>query len=133
MADDAETGDAHQRRAAVFRVVDPPAKPPERPARQQVADLARERALQLLAEQLLDHLDQAFTQLQRDVAGEAVADNHVGLPAENVPRLDVPDEVQPRALEQLMRLARQLVAFGFFLANRQQPDPRPLDAQPLRA
>ena len=29
-----------------------------------------------------------------------------------------------------MRLARQLVALGLFLADRQQPDARPLDAQP---
>ena len=92
--------DAEQRRAAVLGVVDALAEAPERPARQQVADLARERARQLFAQQLLDHLDQAFAQLQHDVAGEAVADDDVGAAREDVAGLDVADEVERRRLQQ---------------------------------
>ena len=97
VADDAQPGDAHQRRAAVFRIIHAPAEPAKRPPRQQVAHLARKRALQLLAEQLLDHLHQPFAQLERDVAGEAVTHDHVGLTREDVARFDVADKVQPRA------------------------------------
>ena len=124
VTDDAQARDAEQRRAAVLRIVDALAEAPERPPRQQVAHLARERALQLLAEQLLDHLDQALAQLQRDVAGEAVAHDDVGLAREHVAGFDVADERERRRFEQLVRLARQLVALAFFLADREQPDAR---------
>ena len=122
---------AHQRRAAVFRIVHAPAESAERPPRQQIADLARKRALQLLAEQLLDHLDETFAQLQRHVPGKAVADDHVGLAREKMSRAStLPMKCSGERLQQPVRLARQLVALRLFLANRQQPDARPLDAQP---
>ena len=108
----ATPGDAEQRRAAVLGVVHAPAEPPERPPRQQRAHLHRERARQLLAQQVLHHLDEPFADLQRDVAGEAVADDHVGLAAVDIARFDVADERQRRGLQQPMRLARQLVALA---------------------
>ena len=42
----------------------------------------------------------------------------------------LPTKFSVDAFQQLVRLTRQIVALGFFLAGRQQPDPRPLDAQP---
>jgi hypothetical protein len=51
------------------------------------------------------------------------------LPQKNVPGFHAPDERQRRGLQHLVRVARQLVAFAFFLANRQQPDPRRRQAQ----
>ena len=47
----------------------------------------------------------------------------VGRAAVHVPRLEVADERQRRRLQQPVRLARQLVALGLFLADRQQRDP----------
>ena len=79
--------------------------------------------------QRLDHVHQALADLERDVAGEPVTHDHVGHTGIDITRFDVADEVDRRALEQLMRLARQLVALGLFLANRQQPDARPLEPQ----
>ena len=110
VADDRHAGDAEQRRAAVLGVVHAPAEMPERPPRQQRSDAHRERARQLLAQQLLDHFDQPFADLQRDIAGEPVADDDVGVAAVDVARLDVADERERRRLEQPVRLARQLVA-----------------------
>ena len=104
--------DAEQRRAAVFRVVHAPAEAPERAPRQQRSDAHRDRARQLLAQQRLDHLDQALADLQRHVAGEPVADDDVGVAAVDVARLDVADEVERRGLQQPVRLARQLVALA---------------------
>ena len=80
-------------------------------------------ARQLVAQQILDHLDEPFADLQRDVAGEPVADDHVGRSAVDVARLDVADERERRRLQQPVRLARQLVALGFLFADRQQRRP----------
>ena len=44
--------------------------------------------------------------------------------AVDVARLDVPDELERRRLEQPVRLARQLVALGRLLADREQADAR---------
>ena len=79
--------------------------------------------------QRLDHVHQALADLERDVAGEPVAHDHVGHAGIDVARFDVADEVDRRALQQLMRLARQLVALGLLFADRQQPDTRPLESQ----
>jgi hypothetical protein len=50
-----------------------------------------------------------------DVAGEAVADDHVGGAVVDFAPFDVADEADRCALEQAMRLARELVALvGFF-------------------
>ena len=125
MADDGDAGDAEQRRAAVLRVVDAAAEAPERPPRQQRADPHRERARQLLAQQVLDDLDEPFADLQRDVAGEAVADDHVGVAAVDVAPFDVADEVDSgdafssRCASRVSSLPLRL-----FLADRQQPDAR---------
>ena len=124
VTDDAEAVEAEERRAAVLGVVDAPAEAAERLARQQVADARAERRRQLVVQQALDRLDQPFADLQRDVAGEAVADDDVDVAGVDVAPLDVADEVDRRVLEQLVRLARQLVALALFLADRQQPDAR---------
>ena len=78
MTDDAQAGHTHERRAAVFRIIDPPAKSAVCAPRQQVPDLAGERALQLLTEEIIDHFHETFAEFERDVAGKAVAHDHVG-------------------------------------------------------
>ena len=50
-------------------------------------------------------------------------------PAVDVARFDVADERRQRRLQQPVRFARQLVALGRFLADREQTDPRRLDAE----
>ena len=87
-----DAGDAEQRRAAVLGVVDAAPEMPQRAARQQRADPHGDGARQLFAQQTLDHVDEPLADLQRDVAGEAVADDDVGLAAVDVARLDVADE-----------------------------------------
>ncbi len=130
MAHDTEARNTEQRGAAELGVIHSLPKAAERPPRQQVAHLARKRALQLLAEQVFDHLDQPFAQLQRHVAGEPVTDHHVGVARKNAPGFNVPDKRERRGFQELVRVARQLVSLRFFLANRQQPDSRPFDAEP---
>ena len=120
-----DAGDAEQRRAAVLGVVDAPAETPERAPRQQRSDAHRDRARQLLAQQLLDHLDQPLADLQRDVAGEPVADDHVGVAAVDVARLDVADErAAARAFSSRCASRVSSLPLRLFLADRQQPDAR---------
>ena len=80
-------------------------------------------------EQIFDHLDEPLTGLERDVAGEPITDDHIGRSAVHLARLDIAVERQRRRLQQPVRLARQFIALGFFFADRQQRDPRPLDAE----
>ena len=66
--------------------------------------------------------------------GEPVAHDHVGVAAVDVARLDVADKVPALTagvgrLEQLVGLARELVALALFLADRQEPDARRLDPE----
>ena len=72
----------------------------------------------------------ALHQLQRDVAGEPVGDDHVGGPLGDVPALDVADEVDPVSLaEQVVGGDHVGGALARFLADAEQPDPRSLDAE----
>src|SRR5262245_14615374 len=100
VADDREAGDAEQRRAAVLGIVDAAAEPPERPSRQQVADLAGKGPLQLVAKQRFHGLYQSLARLQYHVAGEPVADDDVRRSAVDFTTLDVADEIERRRLEQ---------------------------------
>ena len=87
MPDDAETVQADERRAAVLRAVDALAESAERLPRQQIADARAERRRQLVVQQALDGLDQPLADLQRHVAGEAVADDHVDVAGVDVAAL----------------------------------------------
>ena len=117
MPHDAQSRNAQQRRTAHLGVVHAALKPPERPARQQVPEARRERPLELLAQQRLDHLDEPLADLERNVAGEAVADDDVGQPGEQVARLDVADETRVGSLQAAVGVAGQLVALRRFLAD----------------
>ena len=112
-------GQPEQRRAPDLGVVDPPVKPPERAARQQIPDTGAERPVEFVPQEPLDDLDQPFAHLERDVAGEPVAHDDLGLTTIQIAGLDVPDETQSATTQQLMRLADQLVALGLLLAGRQ--------------
>ncbi len=84
---------------------------------------------QLLVEQPLHRFDQAFADLQGDVAGKTVAHDHIGLTRVHVAAFDVPDKPHRRRLEELVRIARQLVALAFLCPDRQQTDARRLTPQ----
>ena len=106
------------------RVIQPPAKVVERPPRKQRAHLGRHRAGQRLAQHVAHKPAHAFAGLQRHVAHKAVADDHVGLAAEDVAAFNVADEVDRQRLQQRKRLARQVVALGLFFADREQAHAR---------
>ncbi len=75
-------------------------------------------------QQRLDRFDQSFADLERDVAGEPVADDDVRVPGVDMASFDVADEIDRRALQQTVRVARQLVPLLFLLANREQAHAR---------
>ncbi len=122
---------ARRRRAAARRRTrsSPPAA---RTLRTAGADAGRELGAQAgerVAQQPPDHLHQPLAHLQRDVPREAVADDDVGRAGVDVARLDVAGEVEAARLQEAVGLAGQLVALGLFLADREQPHARPVDAE----
>src|SRR5262245_53513971 len=121
VTDDRERADAQERRAAALGVVD---ALPESAERITSLGIIRERRTELLAQHVLDELDEALAHLQRNVPREAVAHDDVGLPGEEIARFEVADEVQSGVREQPMRVADQLRALAGFFADREQPDAR---------
>ena len=124
--DDAHALDAQQRRAAVLGIIHALLEILESRARQHVSDFARDGGFQRLAQHLVDHVHQAFAHLQRDVADESVADDHVGLAGEDIAAFHVADEMNGQRLQQRRGGARQLVALVLFFADGKQPDARPV-------
>src|SRR5262245_13726117 len=88
---------------------------------QEPSDLAARRRADLVADAFEDRRDRAFEELEADVSGEAVADDDVAGPAQDVPALDVAAEVEVALREQRVRLERELVALLRLLADREQP------------
>src|SRR5262249_24820711 len=76
------------------------------------------RGCKVFPKKCLHGVGESLTDLESYIAGEAVADDHIHRAAVQIAPLDVTDEVQPGALQQLIRLARQLIAFGLFGADR---------------
>ena len=124
VADDDAALHAEHRRSPVLGVVEPRLEPPEGGPRQQEPDGRFERALDLVAQQLLDHLRQGLGDFQDDVAGEPVGHDDVHLAVENVPSFDVADEVQAGLLEDPERLLRAFASLGVLLADGHQADGR---------
>ena len=64
--------------------------------------------------------DRPLEQLQRDVAREAVGDDHVGGAAQQVAALGVAGEVEAALAQQRVRVERQRVALLVLLADREE-------------
>src|SRR5690349_590203 len=117
VTDDRERADTEQRRTAALSVVD---TLPEAPEGVAASGIVGERRTELLAQHVLDELDEAFADLERDVAREAIADDDVGLAGEEIARFEVADEVQTGISQEPMRVTNELGAFAGFFADRQQ-------------
>ena len=94
------------------------------------------------ADRVADRARGALQRLQGDVAGEAVGDDDVGRPGEQVAALDVADELDPVGRGQaLVGRDHVGVALLLLLADREQGDPGPLrrrgpprlKAEPMKA
>ena len=117
MANDRNSLDAKQRSAAIFRIIKPPAKRAECLLSENVSDFRGNRLLQFLPEHGGERFDKAFAQLQRDVAGETIADDNVDLTFENVAAFTVADEVDRGKLQRLERFLREFVSLRVFLTD----------------
>src|SRR5688572_22169205 len=125
VADEDDAVDAEQRRAAVLGVVELLLQALEGGPHEERAELRLEVATDLLARALGNVADHGLGQLEHHVAGEAVGDDHVHLAPQDVPALDVADEVHVRRLgQQAVRLLAELVALARLLADRQETDAR---------
>jgi hypothetical protein len=87
--------------------------------------LRHTRVLDRALEQTDHELSHRFVELEENVSDEPVGDEHVATPANDLPSLDVADEVEARVRrEELKRLLRALVALLRLLSDVQQPDTR---------
>src|SRR5207247_3211406 len=118
--DHGQSAETEQIRTAVGVRVEPLAEPARPRADEQSADLAAKRGGDLFTEGLEQALDRALEQLQRDVSGEAVGDNHVAGAHEQVATLRVASEVQVARLEKLMCLERELISLLILLVLTHQ-------------
>ena len=111
-------------RAVVAARIEPFAQPLEGRPHQQIGDARGQAAAEYLAQQIADELKRALAGLQRDVAGEAVGDHHVGGAGGDVVALDEADELR-RDVAGAQRLggeAQGVVALQFLRADIQQAD-----------
>src|SRR5712692_746330 len=89
-----DAADTQERRAAVFGIINLLLEILEGAPREQRAHLRGQRAPQRFLQQAGDELGHALAGLQRDVADEAVADDHVHVAGEDIAALDVAHEIQ---------------------------------------
>jgi len=78
VADNTDAFHAQQGSAAVLGIIHPLAEVAVGLLRKHIAELARDRRFERLAQHTLHHLNQSFAYLERDVSDEAIADHHVG-------------------------------------------------------
>src|SRR5437667_8211300 len=123
VADDRRGPHAEKGHPPVFGVVDLLAEVAKRRARQEVTHLGQGRLGDLLLHEVQDGLRGAFDGLERDIADEPVADDHVRLAVEDIPPLDVADEVERGLLEGAERFPRDFVSLAVLLADAHQTDP----------
>src|SRR5206468_9901136 len=95
------------------------------------AEGARSAGGDLLAQRVEQGADRPLDRLERDVAGEAVGDEDVRGALEDVAPLGVAAEVEIGGGEQLVRLERELVSLLGLLADGEEPNRRPRDAEDL--
>src|SRR5829696_7808304 len=131
VCDHREAAEAEQVRAAVRVRVERRAEPSGRRSDQETAELPARRRFDLLAQRVQHRLDRAFEQLQGDIAGEAVADDDVRGPGEQVPALGIAGELELARRQERVRLERELVSLLRLLADREQAHLRARDPEHL--
>src|SRR3954470_17823297 len=131
VGDDYETSQPQQIGAAVGIRVEPLAQAARGGTDEEASEFPARARLDLLSELVEERLDRPFHELERHVAREAVADDHVGCVREQLAALDVADEVEMARLENRMRLADEAVPLLRLLADGEERDVRVSDAQDL--
>src|SRR5256712_10729899 len=108
--------EAQQRRASDRPPVDTAAQLAPPVADEHSADLALDRAWNLVTQAPEQNLGRRLGHLDRDVADETVGDDHVGLSRIQLLGLDVAPKASHRSFQPPRRLPDELIALAFFLA-----------------
>src|ERR1700722_492217 len=128
VGDNGDYANFQKRSADGFRRVSALAKIVESLLGQSVTDLGFQQALDGLLQHALNVLHQAFTDFQRDVADETVADDYVHVAAKYVAAFHVAREIQRRLFQQVGCFASQLVTFHLFFTDGKQGHARTFHA-----
>src|ERR1035441_5928715 len=102
--DDAPATHAEQRSAAIFGMVQAFSETAERILGKRVPDLAADGSFQRFPQQFLEHVHQPLAHLERHIAGEAVADDHVHFAGVDIASFHVADEVDVQVDRKSTRL-----------------------------
>src|SRR5467141_4501551 len=127
--DHANAAHAQQRGAAVLRVINRLSQRLEGAFRKHPAHLRNQRTVHGLPQQAENLKRQAFANLQRDVAHEAITHDDIHVAGKQIPAFDIADKMHRTLLQSGVNLARQLVALDLFFADREQSDARALAAK----
>src|SRR5437868_2062605 len=114
---------AEERGAAVLGIVEPLLEALNRGLRQKCARLCLKRCLKLFLQHTHHRFYKTFADLQRDVAGKAVADDHVRFAGVHIATFDIADKIQRRFFQELERFLRKVVALDLFFADGEQAHP----------
>src|SRR5579859_1485548 len=125
MADHANAAHSEQRRTAILGVINLLLQPTKRALRQHSRELRNQRTLQRLSHEGKKLKRQTFANLQRDVADEPIANNHVHFAREKIAAFHVPHIVQMGLLQPVVHFAGQFVSLNLFFPDREQTHPRP--------
>ena len=123
MADDTVAIDPQERSPSVFRVVQPFFQSADGPLHQKIGNLRPDIILRLPFENGADRLPEPLADLQGHIAHKSIANDHIHLPAIEVPALDVANIVHIRLRQDIVDLPGQLIPFSFFLSVAQDTDP----------
>ncbi len=93
MADDADAAHAQERRAAVLRVINRLSQRFKGAFRKHPTHLRNQRAVDGSAQQAENLKRQAFANLERNVANESIADDHVHVAGKKISTLDIADKM----------------------------------------
>src|SRR4029079_16095904 len=118
-----------KRRAAVFRIIEPPVSFAERTATEQVADSRGKIFLKGVLEDRTGKTCHALHGFERDVAGKAVTNDNVDFTVENIPAFNVADVVQRCRRKFLARAPGQIITLAVLLAVAQHANPWTRDAE----
>ncbi len=133
MTDDDGPVDAEQRSAAVLGIIYPPLQAMERGLHQPRPEGGSAVGAHLAADLAGQEIGERLPELEQHVTGEAVGDDHVHRPSQDVSALHVSHEVESALREELVGRDRQIVALPRLLADREEPDPGPRSSQDLHS
>src|SRR5207245_10109468 len=115
--DNANPAKPELRRAPILRVINRLSQNLKGPLRKHPTHLRNQRAVDGPPQQSENLKREAFANLERDVANESIAHDHVHVTGKKISAFDIADKMHGTLLQPSVDLARQFVALNFFFTD----------------